>query len=182
MLILPEHWDKVRAGELCVLVHCQTHSGRTEGLWGKISKQADCGSKCQLPEWGPWWDEGHGPQQQGGSWVRGKRQMSVRWPDHSSQHQSVTGVYVPLKINAMDVNAKMHNTGPLFLLVPPFPSKIPQKDKTLAGLVLGCLHLESLNSLKGQARRFMAYPGTLSSSIWEWDEHLTWVKNPRKCD
>lgn len=107
--------------------------------------------------------------------------MSVRWPDHSSQHQSVTSVYVPLKINAMDVNAEMHNTGPLFLLVPPFPSKMPLKDKTLAGLVLGCLHLESLNSLKGQARRFMAYPGTLSSSIWEWDEHLFDLgKEPQK--
>lgn len=120
------------------------------GALGKSVKEADCGSKRQPQSAGLWWEEGHGPQQQGGSCVRGReRQMSPRCPHHSSQHLSVTAVCVPLKINATHVDAEMHHTGPLFLLVLPFPRKMPQKEKNLAGLKMGSLHLGSLSSLMG---------------------------------
>lgn len=39
ILILPEHGDKVKAGELWVLAHCQSQSGRIVGLWGKSAKR-----------------------------------------------------------------------------------------------------------------------------------------------
>lgn len=39
ILILPEHWDKVKAGELWVLAHHQPQSGRIVGLWGRSAKR-----------------------------------------------------------------------------------------------------------------------------------------------
>ena len=148
ILILPEHSDKVKAGELWVLAHCQPRSGRIVGLWGRLAKRQTAevsASPRGRPLVGRWtWPTA-------ARWELSKRGRETDVTEMPSSTPYSTGVSLlsVCHFKATHVDAEMHHTGLLFLLVLSFPRNMPQKERNLAGLKLGSLHLGSLNCLKG---------------------------------